>query len=247
MTGLGLLSALFLVFVVIQLRYLFGDHLLVQTTLGVTYAEYARQGFFELLAVAALLIPLLLGCDWLLGNQHPRRGFRLLAGLLMALLGLIFVSAVKRLSLYTTAYGLTELRLYAAAFLAWLAVVATWFSATVLTGRRPLFVGGTAIAALVALAGLHVLNPDAFIARHNLARARDGLHLDLEHLLRLGPDAAPVLLRGLPDLPLQAREDIRQSLERRWGAPGDDWRRWNLARERAHHAVIAARLTPSTP
>jgi hypothetical protein len=50
---LGLLDLLFLAFVAVQVRYFFGGSALVQATTGLTYAEYARRGFFELVTVAA--------------------------------------------------------------------------------------------------------------------------------------------------------------------------------------------------
>src|SRR3954470_2430984 len=53
-TALGLVNLLFLLFVVIQLRYLFGGTGVVQTTAAMTYAEYARRGFFELVMASAL-------------------------------------------------------------------------------------------------------------------------------------------------------------------------------------------------
>ena len=54
---LGLLDLLFLTFVVIQVRYLFGGAGHLAATSGLTYAEYARHGFFELVAVTALALP----------------------------------------------------------------------------------------------------------------------------------------------------------------------------------------------
>ncbi len=57
---LGLLDLLFLSFVVVQFRYLFGGASLVEASSTLTYAEYARRGFFELVAVATLVLPLLL-------------------------------------------------------------------------------------------------------------------------------------------------------------------------------------------
>ena len=61
--ALGALNLLFLAFVLVQLRYLFGGQALVEARIGLTYAEYARHGFFELVAVAVLVLPLLLGVD----------------------------------------------------------------------------------------------------------------------------------------------------------------------------------------
>lgn len=245
LTGLGLLAALFLAFVAVQLRYLFGDDALVQATVGMTYAEYARRGFFELLAVALLLLPLLLGCDWLLATARDRRGFKVVAGILLALLGAVLLSAAKRLGLYTAAYGLTEPRLYAAAILVWLALVTLWFGLSVLPGYRPRFVGGAVVAALAVLLGLHALNPDAFIARHNLARAREGLKFDVHHFLHLGADATPVILRELSALPAADQAKFRETFERRFHGAPSDWRTWNFARSTARQAYGAQPGNPA--
>src|SRR5690606_20777663 len=58
---LGSMVALFLVFVVLQLRYLFGGREVIEPTSGLTLAQYARRGFFELLAVAVLTMAVLHG------------------------------------------------------------------------------------------------------------------------------------------------------------------------------------------
>ena len=51
---LALLDALFLAFVIVQLAVLFGGHDRVLRTTGLTYAEYARSGFWQLLAVGGV-------------------------------------------------------------------------------------------------------------------------------------------------------------------------------------------------
>ena len=95
---------------------------MILETAGLTYAEYARGGFFELVTVSTLLLPVLLGADWPLDKRNPRTvtRFRTLAATLLAL---IMLSAVQRMRLYVDAYGLTEDRFYATAFMAWIGVV----------------------------------------------------------------------------------------------------------------------------
>ena len=112
--ALGLVDLVFLAFVVVQLRYLFGGHALVQSRAHLTYAQYARHGFFELAAVAVLVLPLLLGADGLFRRTRPshERLFRLLAGVLLLLLAVVMASALQRMRLYEHEYGLTELRIY---------------------------------------------------------------------------------------------------------------------------------------
>jgi hypothetical protein len=96
---LGLLDALFLGFVLVQFRYFFGGAARVQTVAGLTYAEYARSGFFELVGVAALVLPLLLIAQWLLRkeNRGHERIFRILAGTQVILLFVIMGSALQRI------------------------------------------------------------------------------------------------------------------------------------------------------
>ncbi len=242
LTVLGLLAALFLAFVGIQARYLAGSDVLVQQTVGLTYAEYARRGFFELLAATALVLPILLAGDWALRHSPWRRSFRIVAGTLVVLMGLIAASAARRLYLYTQAYGLTEDRLYASAILLWILILAAWFAVTVLPGRRDRFCAGALVSALLVLLSLHALNPDAFIAERNLARSRAGHEFDLEHALRLGPDAVPVLLAHREAIPADQQSKFLESLRRRHCGDGSppDWRTWNLARARARAALLAS-------
>jgi hypothetical protein len=141
---LGLLDLLFLTFVVIQVRYLFGGAGRVAATAGLTYAEYARRGFFELVTVTALALPLLLIAQWLLRaeNRAHERLFKALAGIMVGLLFVVVASALQRMYLYQQEFGLTELRLYTPVFTAWISTVLLWFVLTVLRARRDRFAFG---------------------------------------------------------------------------------------------------------
>lgn len=67
-TVLVMLVALFGTFVALQLPYLFGGAEAVSRAAGLTLAEYARRGFFELVTVTALALPLLLALHALIGR-----------------------------------------------------------------------------------------------------------------------------------------------------------------------------------
>ena len=56
MTALVMLDALFALFVVVQITVLFGGREHVLGTSELTYAEYARSGFFQLVSVAGLTL-----------------------------------------------------------------------------------------------------------------------------------------------------------------------------------------------
>jgi hypothetical protein len=237
---LGLLDLLFLLFVLVQLRYLFGGAALVGVTPGLTYSEYARRGFFELVAAAALVLPLLLLAHWLLRKEQPahERIFRALAGVQILLLFVIMVSAVERMWLYQQEYGLTEQRLYPTAFMGWLAVVFVWFALTVLRGRRERFACGALVAGYLLIAVLHFLNPDAFIARTNSARVKAGRSFDARYATWLSADAAPELVSALPSLNQPDGCTVAASILKRW-PPSEkpDWRTWSWGRAEARRVV----------
>lgn len=237
--ALALLDALFLAFVLVQLRYLFGGDERVQEVAGLTYAEYARRGFFELVAVALLVVPLLLVADCLVrrGTRRHLLLFRTLASALVVLLLVVMASALERMRIYVDAYGLTELRVYTTAFMLWLGFVALWLLATVLRGRRPRFAFGSFVAALVTLVALNAMNPDATIARVNLDHADSAVGFDYAYASDLGADAVPTLLARYDELGRDARvmvacEVLDESREQ-------GWRSWNWGRSRAQQAAGA--------
>ena len=240
--ALGLLDLLFFSFVVVQIRYLFGGAPLVGITPGLTYADYARSGFFELLAVAALVLPLLLVAHWLLHKQYSahERLFRMLAGIQVLLLFVIMASAVQRMRLYESEYGLTEDRLYPTAFMGWLAVVFVWFGITVLRGHRERFAFGALIAGFLLIGTLHIVNPDNLIARTNTARAAAGRKFDASYASSLSADAVPVLVDRLAALGAHDRCVVAQRILVGWTPPNQpDWRKWNWSQKLAWRSVRA--------
>jgi hypothetical protein len=247
---LGLIDLLFLSFVMVQAQYFFGGANLVEVTSGMTYAEYARRGFFELVAVASLVIPVLLLLDWLVDKASAAGVIiiRALSGVQIGLLFVIMLSAVQRMRLYQQEYGMTELRLYTTAFMAWLAIVCIIFLVTVMRGERKAFAFASVISGLCVMGGLHTVNPDAMIISTNIARAREGKAFDVDYALRLSNDAVPALIAGLPDLKREQQRAVstklRASFGRAWKA---DWRAWNWSGSRAYQAAseYLSRNTPS--
>lgn len=240
-TAVAAVAILLLVFIAFQARTMFLGADTFQAVTGLTVAEYARRGFFQLVWVGALSLPLLLLADWLLERRAEAiRPFRVLAAITLILLLLILASALHRMRLYTAHFGLTELRLYTTAFMGWLAVVFAWFWATVLRGRRSQFAPGALVAAFGALLLLNVGNPDAVIARVNLNHAADTGDLDAAYLGRLSADAVPTLIMNLRELEPAKRCSLALALTKRWiGTNGDvisTDRTWTWGRTRARDA-----------
>jgi hypothetical protein len=250
--ALALVDLLFLLFVSVQFRYLFGGSSLVEVTPGLTYAEYVREGFEQLALACALVLPSLLAADWLLQFRGRRDAliFRVLGGLLLLLLVVIIASALQRVRAYQSAYGLTDSRFYGAAFLGWLTFLTVWFAGTVLRGRRERFAFPALVSGFAFVALLLAVNPDVRIARTNLKRAGDvptdavgsGEGVDARYLASLSADAVPMLLDALPALPPEPRCVLARGLLERWGPDGTrkpDWRSWNWPMARARERVGA--------
>ncbi|HEX7174658.1 MAG TPA: DUF4153 domain-containing protein [Pyrinomonadaceae bacterium] len=241
---LGLLDLLFFSFVAVQLGHFFGDAQHVVTSAGLTFSDYARRGFFELVWVALLALPLLLAAHWLLRkeNRAHERVFRVLAGAMVALLFVIMASGLWRMRLYQQAYGQTELRLYTTAFMFWLGAVFVWFALTVLRGRRERFACGALVAWLVCLGALHFVNPDDMIVRTNVAQAHALQRVerfDSEYAVSISADAVPALVELLPEMTARDRAHVAARLTT-WLNPAHtgDWRSWNYSRWRARQLVM---------
>jgi len=233
---LGLINLLFLSFVIVQIPYLFGGMDLVQNTPDFKLAEYARRGFGELVIVAALVLPILLLSHWLLRKDKPvnEKIYRVLAGIQIALLFVIMISATQRLLLYTgnLGYGLTAQRLYPMAFMIWLAVIFVWFALTVLRGSREQFAWGALWSAFFVVATLHVFNPDDFIVRTNVNLMQQGRTFDTYYVSELSDDAVPALLETMPTLNFEQQCVVKNRIARRFetAQTENDFRTWNWSR-----------------
>jgi hypothetical protein len=147
----------------------------------------------------------------------------------------VVASALHRMSLYQDAYGFTRLRLLVDVFEGWLGllVVAVLVAGGALQARwLPRF---ALISGAVALLGLAAINPDAWIARHNLDRYADTGKVDWSYLRTLSDDAVPVLA----ELPADQR---RCALSGRT-APSGGWLAWNLGHHRASSHLPGTSLT----
>ena len=199
---LACVDVLFAFFVAFQFRYFFGGATNINLA-GYTYAEYARRGFGELVAVAVISLLLFLGLSAITrraqGNQ--RRVFSGLGLGLVALVAAILVSAFQRLLLYEAAYSFTRLRTYTHVFMVWVGILLLATVLVELFGRQRSF----ALALVLVLVGfgasIALLNVDGFIVRENVARAAaspagsEGVELDTGYLVSLSDDAVPALVQ----------------------------------------------------
>lgn len=240
---LGSINALFLIFVVLQLAYLFGGESIIHSQ-NFTYAEYARRGFFELIVVAVLTLGLLRATE-MSTTKTPlhTRIFRILSSALILQVVVIMVSAFRRLSLYEHTYGFTNLRLYSHAFIILLGCLALLFMYKILSeGRARVMATGSLLLVVAFLAGLNMLNPEAFIARQNIDRFQTNGKLDGYYLSSLSADAVPELDKALKGDNKKLKQELGENLARQWHTGGNfektkHWQSFNLSRDKGNELL----------
>lgn len=192
-TVLTLVNILFLIFVSIQIRYLFGSSDFVVTN-GLTFANYARHGFFEL----AWVMVFSLGLMTVVYRSLAHHGHSTVATVLKVLLAIqvevIAFSALTRMNLYQGEYGFTTLRLYVEWFIYFIMGILAALSISMVTRTtfKQVFYGA-AIAGIAAFAVVASLNVDGIIAERNIDRYKQGKNLDVYYLLTLSPDVYPAV------------------------------------------------------
>lgn len=199
-TVLATLTAIYALFAVAQATALVRGDAYVQRTTRLTYAEYARSGYFQLLAVASITGLLLLAVRAIapqLGAEGARV-VRVLATTCAALTLLIIASALRRLALYDAAFGWTMLRLACMTFGLWMASVFCILAVAVASPRHGTHLAGlVVVSAFATLLAWNVMNPAAVVASHNLERGGD---IDLHYVASLGDDATPLIIDRLGSL-----------------------------------------------
>ncbi|WP_214321101.1 DUF4153 domain-containing protein [Nonomuraea sediminis] len=239
-------NLLFAAFVTVQVTALFGGDAWVRRTAGLTYAEYARQGFFQLVVVSVFVLGIVAVAGGMI--RTARRERWVMAGelgVLCALTMVVLASALHRMDLYTDAYGLSRLRLSVQATVWWLGAV---FVLVLLAGAVRLAGNGAGWLprTVVLVTGLGVvafalINPDLRVAQ-SAVEVRGVERIDADYLGDLGAEAVPALDR----LPEPKRSCVLASVVRTNGlSRPDPWNGWNLARSQARD-VLAAHPVGST-
>lgn len=229
---LAVLDVLFIGFVAVQATVLFGGHAHVLETEGLTYAEYARQGFWQLLWVSALTLLVLSGVIRVAGRQavSDRRLLRILVGILCATSVVVVISAIHRMWLYQQAYGFSVQRLVVITIELWLGAVFVLVAVAGVRMAGRWLPRAILMAGAVALLGLAATNPERLIAERNIDRYEQTGVLDTGYLLRLSPDIEPALAR-LPEA-MRTCAIYRDD-------DSDPWYEFNLSRWRAPHGVLS--------
>lgn len=204
LTLLTAICMLYAVFVYVQIRFLFGG----KTLMGSEYADYARNGFFELVAVACLTLLIVLPA---LRKHSQNIWVRMECGIVTLLTMVIVFSACWRMGLYISEFGFTFLR----AVTLWgiLAITAAMIATLVkascprLSIFKPLL-----LFTICTWLIFNFCNINARIAEFNVSAYRSGAieALDVYYLRTLGVDALPTIdaLIEEPTLPADTKKKV---------------------------------------
>ncbi len=238
-TFLSCINLMYIVFAVVQAAYLTGAFRFILPS-GISYAEYARKGFFELAGITPINVALIVlavkgaGRQGWVGRILRGQSLLLIAGSLVQ-----WLSAMFRMQMYISAYALTLMRFFVSAFMFLMLVIFILLIIKEFRVKFPLF-KASAIAAVLALVVLNGINSDAIIARYNIAQIETSpaRSFDLAYFRELSPDALPILLEALPQLDASrqqaVREHLTQSYQRLAGkTAGDAWQNLNWSQRRA--------------
>lgn len=239
-TVLSLINILFAIFVFIQVKYLFGGTSFVLKS-GITFADYARQGFFELALVMAIAATLVVIIYRSLSHHGHSKFLMVLSTLLITQVLVIAISSLRRMGLYQDEYGFTTLRLYVQWFIYLSMFGLVGLAASIIV--RVLFhrfIYGLVALGLLATLAVASVDVDSTIAKENINRfILDIKKLDTAYIGTLSLDAAPEVVRLLSH-PAVARLsgmqliDLYYYLEKvKKTENKDDILSWNYGAERA--------------
>ena len=217
-----------------------GGRAYVERRAGLTYADYARSGFFQLVVVVLVIISVLM---YFRPTLSPHRlALRLLTLAIVAATIAMSMVAVVRLQTYRSVFGLTMLRFGTTVFAAWLGVVVFLVGVVLLRPRLHRHLGvALLLSAYASMTFGNWANPESMIARENITRIHwqtgttrsvDGAEFDPAYLAGLSDDAVPALVAHLNDLPPEQAAELQRDICDSPHHLDDGWS-WNRSREQA--------------
>jgi len=241
MLPVAALDAVVLAFLLVQVGALVGGSEYVEQTAGLWYADYAHQGFGQLVAATALTLVVVAVAARRAPTGTPRDRVAIRVGLGLLCVGTLGVvaSALVRMNLYVDAFGLTRLRLLATWGEVAMGVIVVLVIVAGVRWRGSWVPRAVVHVVAVAMLSLALVNPDAQIVTHNAAAQTSGRGVDLLYLQGLSADAAP----ALDALPEPARSCALSRLD---VAPVSGPADWNLGRSRAERILAAGVQRPAT-
>ncbi len=216
---LSAISLCYLLYLFSQLAYFFSAFKGFLPNGGITYAQYARKGFFEMCAIAVINLVLVFSAMLLARKQAGKvcLPIKLLATFIGAFTLLIISTAISKMVLYIDAYGMTVRRVTTSAFMVFLAIVFVSVVLRIYICKINIVkIGLVAAGCIVLLLGAG--NVNRICAKYNYESYMTGkLHsVDVVALYELGDEGIPYMVKLAdckdPSLAKTARQYLKQAI-----------------------------------
>ena len=181
----SLVAIVYILFSCIQFVYLVGK---MELPGGYTYAEYAHEGFYQLLAVTILNLILVSFCKKYFADNKVLKAILLIISICTYVM---IASSALRMSLYVGVYGLSHLRVYVLWLLVILTVWTTILSVGIFKDGIPYFRIITVFVTVWYLVFVFSF-PDKWIARYDLSLPEPPSDIIFDEVT--SPDAARILM-----------------------------------------------------
>lgn len=227
---LTILTIIYVVFDVIQIKSL----MLHQVSANINYAEYARSGFFQLMAISFINLVILL----ISKHSKEETKYNKTISIIMVVLTLIIIaSSAYRMYMYESAFGYTTLRLLVYISLATEVILLIPTVAYILNSNVKIF--KHYMITVVTVYTLLALTPlDYIIANNNINRYYDKGKIDIEYLENYSCDNVPLLVElynRTDDKDL--KENIANYLQANDFYKVRDFREYNISKEKAKKEI----------
>lgn len=230
-TVLGAVCVVYSVYLVSQLAY-FTSGLAGILPEEYTLAEYARRGFFEMAALCAVNLSIILFSLWIVKRQEKVPLSTRLFCLFLGMMTLFFVVAASgKMVMYIDSYGLTRLRLLTQIIMIYMGIVTVLVSVRLFVPKLP-YMKVIVLSALVIGATTAWADVDTVVAKYNVDAYLSGKMetVDVYYLDRLGDGAVPQIARLIDEAENpKIAENAKRVLENRETDIPEDFRGWNYA------------------
>lgn len=185
---LTVLNIVYVIFDIIQIKSLVfhsvGD--------GITYAEYARQGFFQLMFVSLINISIILYSKKY--KKEDNKYINIMSIIMVVLTFVIIVSSFLRMNLYEQEYGYTLLRLlvYITLFTEVILLIPT---VKYIINPQTKILNYYVVIIVSVYTFINFINIDGVIAERNILRYYDNSKLDLHYLENYSMDNVSCLIK----------------------------------------------------
>lgn len=239
---LGGLALLFSGFIFIQFKYLFsgniGERELVNLGIkSLTYSEYVRKGFFELLLASVISSGVVF---YALRYIHKLRDrgkllVQIFTSVVTLEVGMLLWSAAMRVNLYQMEHGLTRARVFGMFFLVWLAALLIILLIRIIKDlNSKTYLSLNIISTLLILGFVNFINVDGLIA-NNEHKPTVNNEIDYYYLAYLSPDAHESWIPAIKDA-----ENVAFNLREREDLNAEDYRvlYWHLGAAEAVNSQV---------